>query len=174
MRRNAASVGDYRSEKAFVIREIDSEKEHYRRAWRRDEPYYKNKYHPRFRWVVAGLALLALKIDSFVWGHGERLWKAPIALTGLIAVFSAILTADGLPSIAEATLLDALNYFSKTFVYHINLFLGLPDGTGFKGVLVMDWIVVITRFLTIGVIVAALYRSYCQKLVTWVSGGAFD
>lgn len=163
LRRNAASVGDYRSEKAFVIREIESKKEHLRRAWRQDEPYYKRKYHPRFRWVVAGLELLALKMDNFVWGHGERLWKAPIALALLIAVFSAILTAKGLPNFSEATLLDVLNYFSKTFVYHVNLFLGLPDGTGFKGVLVMDWIVVITRFLTIGVIVAALYRRLSHR-----------
>ena len=163
LRRNAASVGDYRSEKAFVLREIDSEKEHYRRAWRRDEPYYKKKYHPRFRWVGAGLRLLALRIDSCVWGHGERLWKTPLALIGLLAFLSAILAAYELPSIAEMKIYDAWNYFSMAFVYHVNLFLGLPNEPGIKGMLVIDWIVVVIRFLVIGVIVAALYRRLSHR-----------
>src|SRR3546814_12155776 len=81
LRRNAASVGDYGSDKAFVVREIESQKEHLRKAWRHDDHYYQDKYGRRFKWLIAGLKLIALKIDSFAWGHGERLWKAPIALT---------------------------------------------------------------------------------------------
>jgi Pentapeptide repeats (9 copies) len=71
LRRNATSVGDYTSERIFVIREIDSEKEHYRRAWRRDEPYYQRKYDPKLKWLLAGLRLMALKIDSLFGGTGS-------------------------------------------------------------------------------------------------------
>src|SRR3546814_16817275 len=91
LRRNAAYVGDYGSEKEFVVREIESQKEHLRKAWRHDDHYYQDKYGRRFKWLIAGLKLIALKIDSFAWGHGERLWKAPIAQAIALSIMSLFL-----------------------------------------------------------------------------------
>jgi hypothetical protein len=163
LRRNAASIGNYRSEKAFIIREIDAEKEHYRRAWRRDEPYYIRKYNQKSKWLIAGLKLLALKIENFIWGHGERIWKTLVSLFLLLFFLSIILTFTEIADIREIKISDAINYFIMAFYYHVNLFLGLPYKSEIKGLMVMDWIVVITRFLAIGIIVAALYRRLSHR-----------
>ncbi len=163
LRRNATSVGDYRAEKIFVIREIDSEKEHYRLAWRRDDQYYQNKYGSNLKWLWAGFILLALKMDNFVWGHGERLWKTPIALTVLLLVLSAIAVAIRLPSADDVTLSEALSVFWAAFSYHVNLLLGLSDGSAINGIPIIDWIIVLTRLVAIGVIVAALYRRLSHR-----------
>ncbi len=163
LRRNATSVGDYKSERVFVIKEIDSEKEHYRRAWRRDEPYYQKKYKQQFRWLRAGATLLTLKMDNFLWGHGERLWKSFIALVVILVVLSAVLTASTLSSFNKTTLQDVWLHFEAAIVYHVDLFLGLPNSSGIKGVLFLDWTVGVMRFLIVGVIVAALYRQLSHR-----------
>ncbi len=163
LRRNAASVGDYRSEKIYVVREIDSEEEHFRRAWKQDERYYKEKYGEFPKRIGAGLKLLALRLDNFMWGRGERLWKAPIALAVLLFLFSMLLTGVRLPSSDSTSISDAGNLFWKAFIYHINLFLDVKDESGLKGLLVIDWIVVIARYVAIGLVIAALYRRLSHR-----------
>lgn len=163
LRKNAASVGDYKSEKVFIIREIDAEKEHYRRAWRRDEPYYQSKFRSRLKWLFAGFKFLALNIDSFVWGHGERLWKTPIALAILIVIFSGILTAAGIPGTESITLKETINHFYMAIIYNMNLFFGLTYAPNIDRLLIIDWLVVSARFVVIGLIVAALYRRLSHR-----------
>src|SRR3546814_9669563 len=80
---------------------IESQKEHLRKAWRHDDHYYQDKYGRRFKWLIAGLKLIALKIDSFAWGHGERLWKAPIALTIVLSIMSLFLAVYRFPGTSE-------------------------------------------------------------------------
>jgi Pentapeptide repeats (8 copies) len=132
LRRNAASVGDYSSEREFVIREIDSAKEHYRRAWRRDEPYYRSKYNRNLKWLAAGAQLLAFKIDNFVWGHGERLWKALIAAVVFLFGLSFLLAVIAVPNADQTTLSDLWRNFLLSFVYNVNLFLDVPDKSGVR------------------------------------------
>ena len=162
LRRNAMSMGDYESEKVFVIRELDSEKEHYRKVWERNEPYYRNKYS-RFQSWLHGLKLLCLQIDNFVWGHGERLLNALIALILFLCLISVFMALTTLPSIQEATVTDALDLFLIYLSYNLNLFLDLPIDSGIRRVGWIEWIVVVARYLAIGVIVAALYRRLAHR-----------
>jgi len=163
LRRNAAMLGDYQSEKIFVIKEIDAKKEHYRRAWKQDEQYYREKYGTPLKRIAAGLKFLGLKLDNFAWGHGERLWMTLISLLVLLCALSLIVTVVGIPDIDSAQLGSLVAFFLKVLVHHINLFLGVSDNSGIKGILFIDWIIVVARFLIIGVIVAALYRRLSHR-----------
>jgi hypothetical protein len=163
LRRNAASVGDYGSEREFVLREIDSAKEHYRKAWKREDSYYNQKYRSNLRWLEAGLHLMALQIDGVVWGHGERLWRTIASLTVFLVALSFILAIAGSPGADETTLSDFWDHLLVSLTYHVNLFLGIPDETGVKGMLFIDWLIVITRYLILGVLVAALYRRLSHR-----------
>src|SRR3546814_3112438 len=89
---------------------IESQKEHLRKAWRHDDHYYQDKYGRRFKWLIAGLKLIALKIDSFAWGHGERLWKAPIALTIVLSIMSLFLAVRSEEHTSELQSLMRISY----------------------------------------------------------------
>jgi len=163
LRRNAMSIGDYDAEKTFVVREIDAKKEHYRLVSKRPDSYHQNKYS-FWQAVWHRIKYHGLQLDWLLWGHGERLWIAPIALVILLAALSLCLAAQTFTSIPNPTFTIAVDLFWIAFVYHSNLFLGLPvDQAGIKGLMWIDWLLVITRYVAIGVLVAALYRRLSHR-----------
>jgi hypothetical protein len=82
-----------------------------------------------------------------------------VFLVGL-SLFVAVIA---LPSADATTLSDLWRNFLLSLVYHVNLFLDVPDESGVKGVLYIDWLVVIARYVLIGVLVAALYRRLSHR-----------
>src|SRR3546814_8536736 len=124
---------------------IESQKEHLRKAWRHDDHYYQDKYGRRFKWLIAGLKLIALKIDSFAWGHGERLWKAPIALTIVLSIMSLFLAVYRFPGTSETSLSVFLDLTWSALLYHVDLFLAVPTRSEIRGLLLIDWHIAILR-----------------------------
>lgn len=163
LRRNATSMGDYNAEKQFIVKEIDAQKEHLRRAWKQEEPYYKQKYGKKLKRLSAGLRLSALRIDGFVWGHGERPLKAVIPLLLSLALLSAILVIIRSPSLMDTTLSDHLHSFTHAFLYHGDLFLGVPSDSPIEGAKTLDWLVAILRYLAFGILLSAIYRRMAHR-----------
>lgn len=157
MRKNSLSMGDVRSSRKFVIAEINAQKEHLRRANRREEAYYKRKYagfwpQAKIRWQRFGWG-----IDSFFWGHGERIWKmiVPIAMLLLIASFISIYfygqnNGDSISSFYQQ--------FNQYLLYYINLFIDVSNDSVPRRVIWIEWCVVSFRYLTTGVLISALFR----------------
>ena len=86
MRRNATSLGDVRASRKFMLYELEQRKEHIRRALRGEGQYYKRKYNTlsvKFRLL---LEIILLRADSFIWGHGEKVWKL-FASAAILVVF---------------------------------------------------------------------------------------
>src|SRR3546814_19941313 len=80
-----------------------------------------------------GLKLIALKIDSFAWGHGERLWKAQIALTIVLSIMSLFLAVYRFTGTSETSLSVFLDLTWSAVLYHVDLFLAVPTRFELRG-----------------------------------------
>lgn len=157
LRKNALSMGDVHSARAFVLAEIDAKREHLRLAWRAEGRYYGKYASLRERANVL-FQRIALALDSFLWGHGERLWKMAISVSALLvfsAILSLIFTTDSLGSL---TISSALSIFANALNYYMSLFLDVQTTAHVKSIVWLDWAIVISRYVAFGVLIAGLFR----------------
>lgn len=158
LRKNAISLGDVASSRRFVLAEIDAKKEHYRRAWRQDETYYKKKYSGFRKLTLIGAQRVGLWIDSFLWGHGERLWKIAISVPVLLIISAAISTIYWSSGQSDPKLSSLIAKFWEAFRYYTSLFLDVQNGRNIDRMFWLDWTVVVARYVAFGVLIAGLFR----------------
>lgn len=88
LRANAAEIGDFASQRLFVLAEVEAHRDHLTRALRGSEDYYRRKYPGVLDKLRAFAGLTKLRIGGAVWGHGER----PFRMLGSAAVLVVALT----------------------------------------------------------------------------------
>ncbi|WP_434729887.1 pentapeptide repeat-containing protein [Rhizobium binae] len=158
LRKNALSMGDVAAGRAFVIAELAAKKEHLRRAWKQEENYYKKKYGGFRNQSLVLAKRIGLWLDGFLWGHGEKLWNLPIAVIAILAVFSAISSATWAFSLSDPSVSQLIIMFKSFMIYYISLFLDAPYRDSLPHIVVLDWIVVIFRYVSLGILVSGLFR----------------
>lgn len=158
LRKNALSLGDVSAGRAFVIAELSAKKEHLRRAWKQEESYYIKKYSGFRKQSVILLKRIGLWLDGFLWGHGEKLWKLPISALVILAVFSLISSTSWMVSVVDPTVSDLAIQFKSYMIYYISLFIDAPYKDNLQNILVIDWLVVIFRYVNLGILVSGLFR----------------
>jgi hypothetical protein len=158
LRKNAVSLGDIASARRFVLAEIDATREHLRRAWRQDTNYYRKKYGGFRKRAKIAAQRIGFWIDSFLWGHGERLWKMAISACALLVVSSAISTIYWAFGQADPTISSVSTTFSNSFSYYTSLFLDVQSEQHIDRILWLDWVVVVARYIAFGVLVTGLFR----------------
>jgi hypothetical protein len=158
MRKNALSMGDVAAGRAFVIAELAAKKEHLRRAWKQDENYYKKKYGGFQKQSLVLIKRLGLWLDGFLWGHGEKLWNLPISALVVLAVFSVISSATWASSLVDPSISQVAMMFKSYMIYYVSLFLDAPYKDNLQHIVVIDWIVVIFRYVSLGILVSGLFR----------------
>jgi hypothetical protein len=163
LRKNALSMGDVRSGREFVLREIAAEKEHLRRAWRRDEQYYKDKYSGFKKRTKVLVDRTLLWVDGFLWGHGEQLWKMLISVPSLLIICAVISTFKFELDVIDPTISSAWNIFLGELSYYFNLFLDVQIEHQMQRIIWLDWIVVLSRYLVFGVLIAGLFRWFSHR-----------
>ncbi|MBX9453600.1 MAG: pentapeptide repeat-containing protein [Mesorhizobium sp.] len=162
LRKNALSMGDVRSSRTFVLREIEATKEHLRRARRRDGNYYREKYSgfwPQFR-VARSRILLA--IDNALWGHGEKLWNMIYPILALIVISSAVSTYMS-HNIENSSLPKVASVFWHHFLHYISAFLDVPAQHEVERVELLEWLIAISRYVAFGVLVAGIFRRFSHR-----------
>lgn len=158
LRKNAISLGDVTSSRRFVIAEIDAKREHLRRAWRQDEGYYRDKYRGFGKRLGIGAKRMAFWVDSFLWGHGERLWKIAISVPVLLAIAAVVSTFQSVIVKPDPTVSSVANELLFYFRYYLALFLDIPYSHPDGRSLWMDAGIALLRYLAFGVLVAGLFR----------------
>lgn len=158
LRKNAASLGDVASSRRFVIAEIAAKREHLRRAWKLDEGYYRGKYTGFRKQFGIGLKRIGFWVDSFLWGHGERLWMIGISVPILLAVAAALSTLRWAVEQPDPTVSSVASELFVYFRYYIALFLDVPYPKPNGHWLWVDAGIALTRYLVFGVLVAGLFR----------------
>src|SRR3546814_6189577 len=84
------------------------------------------------------MKLIAIKIASFAWEHGERLLKAPIALTIVLSIMSLFLAVYRFPGTSETSLSVFFVLTWSALLYHVDLFLAVPTRSVIRGLLLFD------------------------------------
>ncbi|MCQ2005260.1 pentapeptide repeat-containing protein [Rhizobium sp. NRK18] len=158
LRKNALSMGDVSAGRAFVVAELAAKKEHLRRAWMQDEAYYKRKYKGFRKRASVLIQRIGLWLDGFLWGHGEKLWNLPISALVILAVFSLISSLVWASQIADPSVSQLTTVFKSYMVYYVSLFLDAPYEESLNHIVVIDWIVVIFRYVSLGILVSGLFR----------------
>ncbi|MCG8435842.1 MAG: hypothetical protein MJA83_17605 [Gammaproteobacteria bacterium] len=160
-RTNAGSVGDYKAEGVYILKEIEATKQHYRNAFTAADRYYAAKYDSTIKRLIAGIKFSGLWLENIFWGHGEKMGRPIIFVASYIllaSVFSTLKTLD--PSITISTAMvvgfDYMEYYSK-------FLLGIENQNKLDRPLFLDYITSIMRVLLIGAIASIFFRRISHR-----------
>lgn len=153
LRANAASMGDHEGQSLYILQELDASKAHHKGIVDGKDEFYRNKYVLGDR-ISSWFHLQFLRLDSLVWGHGER----PIALmrtTVAIVVSLALINAFSPGVRTSAT---AFEKICSSLNYSIRFFLDLPLPAGYVGFEPIDYALIILRYVSFGLLISTLYK----------------
>ena len=153
LRTNYQSLGDSDAVNKAILVELHATRVHLHKAWRSNEPYYRQKYAGATR-VKAFFTWLRFVAGDIIWGNGEsasRLIRASLAPVGILALVDTLLTrnpalvADWFAALADAAL----------------VFLGIKEPTSYPGLIVAA--VALTRYVILGLFVTVLVRRFARR-----------
>ena len=159
LKANAVEVGDYASQSLLVLQEIEAMKRHYKYALTGFDTYYLNKYSTFISKFEAGMRLLWLQIGGLIWGHGEKPWRILISCFTLLSVCTFVNFWSVMPRVGWDESLQGL----KVVEYIIRLFLNMSPDKNFSGYMTIDYLVVVMRFVYIGLFISMLYKSISHR-----------
>lgn len=92
LRRNAVTLGEMKAVRKITLLEVEQEREHVRRALRREEAYYVKKYSTNTDKLRLWIRRIVLWLSSMLWGHGEKISRLLISCIASIAILSLVST----------------------------------------------------------------------------------
>jgi len=159
LRANAAEVGDYGSQRLFVLAEVDAATDHLSRALKGSEDYYRRKYPGVLDKTLAAVGLARLKLGGWVWGHGER----PFRMIRSAAILVLVLTFVNMWSIVPRVGWDATHSGLEVLRYSVDLVLDASPDRRFKGFLLIDYALIAMRYVYIGLFISVLSKSISHR-----------
>lgn len=154
LRANANTIGDYDALRTYVLEEMDAAVDHQSRILRSKESYYKNKYKgfwPKFK---AFSKLSGLRMDGFLWGHGER----PFQIFISTAVIIFFLAALNMMVVGPWVGWRDSSYGLRSLEYVVRLFLDLEPEVRFRGWAAVDYFVAIYRYIVFGLAASVMFK----------------
>ncbi|WP_171003796.1 pentapeptide repeat-containing protein [Sphingopyxis sp. L1A2A] len=159
LRANAAEIGDFSSQRDFVLAEIGAAVDHQSRAWKGTEDYYRRKYPGFLNKTKAALAYLGLRFGGFLWGHGER----PLRLVGSAAFFILLLSLINMWSVVPNVGWQESGSGLKILKYCFDQFWDSGPDSSFKGYILVDYALIGMRYLYIGLFISVLFKSISHR-----------
>jgi hypothetical protein len=161
IRANQRDMGDVQHEADLVRQDIESEIAHWKDVRRRPTSYY-NKYDNLHDQTIAWLHCRRLWIEKYIWGHGESLTR--LFLATLVVLF-ALTIVQWLPQLrAYETVGQAIGSYTKGAKYIVMLFIDLPVQTAdVEYSPVLSTVVVIVRYVVIGLAIPTLYKKISKR-----------
>ena len=151
---NSLQVGDVEGAKRYTGEEIRATESHLKMALKGSTQYYKNKYPSTYDKVIILAQLMAHKLSGFFWGHGEnpvRLLYSLLFCLGLLSLINSF-------SYPETLSLDAAGYLIKSIKNSFEAFLGGSNDFRGGGYLIVNYILVIMRYIYIGLFISVLAK----------------
>jgi len=159
LRANAMEMGDYESQGLLVLEEIEAAKLHYSYALRGYDSYHKKKYSTAFSKFRAGMKLGWLHANGLIWGHGEKSGRLLLSAAALLCVLALINFWSVMPRVGWIESKGGL----KALEYVVQLFLDMSPDVKFKGYVAVDYLVVLMRYVYIGLFISVLYKSISHR-----------
>lgn len=159
LRANAAEIGDFKSQRTYVIAEIEATADHLSRAIRGSDSYYKQKYNTFSKRLSAALQLFGLRLSGLVWGNGEKPGRIIISA----AFFVLLLSLVNLWAVAPRVGWQATHGGIAVLQYSIDqLFDANPSAT-FRGFALIDYVLILMRYIYIGLFISVLYKTISHR-----------
>jgi hypothetical protein len=159
LRANAAEIGDFASQRDFVLAEIGAAIDHERRALKGTEDYYRTKYQGFLPKARAALRFLGLTFSGLLWGHGEK----PIRLVGSAVVLIGILSVINLWAVVPTVGWAETSSGLKVIGYCFDQFWDASPNARFKGFMVVDYLLIAMRYLYIGLFISVMFKSISHR-----------
>jgi len=159
LRVNAVSTGDHKEQSFLVLQELDAGREHHYRALTGANSYYKQKYPSFFDRVKSAAFLLRYYLSSFFWGHGEKPSNIIYSAILLLLVVSLINFWSVMPRVGWAEARGGISILR----YTVELFLGMNPEKTFAGFWWTDFLVVVGRYLYVGLFISVLSRRISNR-----------
>jgi hypothetical protein len=159
LRANAASIGDFASQRLLILQEIDANKDHYWRALRGVDTYYREKYSSTVSKIEAGWRLLWLRISGLVWGHGERPGRILFSGATILIILTLINFWGVMPRVGWTQSLGGI----RILEYTLSMFFGAPTDPSLRGFLLVDYAILTTRYIYIGLYISVLFRKISYR-----------
>ena len=159
LKANAIEIGDYESVRLIVLQELEATKLHFKHAAIGFDVYYKEKYALSSQRLFAGAQFVGLKIDQWVWGHGERPWQLLVS-SGLLLLF---LTGVNFWAVVPKAGWTGSQAGLQILAYSVRTFLDMPVDIRFQGFQFVDYALVMMRYIYIGLFVSVLYKAISHR-----------
>lgn len=159
LRANAVEIGDYASQTRLVLQEVAATKRHYSYALNGYDSYYRNKYSGILSKIRAAAKLAGLHISGLIWGHGEKAGRLVISCSALICTLAFINFWNVMPRVGWNESGGGWNVLK----YVVQLFLDMSADTKFKGFDIIDYAVVLMRYVYIGLFISILYKAISHR-----------
>jgi len=159
LKANAIDVGDHASIGLLVLQEIEATKRHYGYALRGFDTYYRRKYPTFVSKFRAGAQLLWLQLEGLIWGHGEKPWRLFFSCFAILCSLSLVNFWSVMPRVGWNETHAGLDLGK----YVLRLFLDMPTDPRFGGFVVIDYVIVLMRFVYIGLFISVLYKSISHR-----------
>lgn len=160
LRANASSIGDATHTNVLVAKELQAERDYWREARLGTSTYYQQKYAGPRKQLEAYRHSIGLWLDQSVWGHGEsiiRLITSTFACLCLLTLFRWF--TYPIKSVEAMNLGQLLDAMLDTWC----LYLDLPFGLAGDKQYVWSSVVVLLRYLTLGLFIAVLFRKLSKR-----------
>ncbi|WP_082544927.1 pentapeptide repeat-containing protein [Sphingopyxis sp. Root1497] len=159
LRANAAEIGDFSSQRDFVLAEIAAAVDHQARAWEGSGDYYRRKYPGFLDKARAGLVYVGLYIGGLLWGHGER----PLRMIGSAAFLVLGLSLINLWAVVPKVGWEESRAGLEILRYCFDLFWDYNPDKNFRGFLIVDYALIGMRYLYIGLFISVVYKSISHR-----------
>lgn len=159
LRANAAEIGDFSSQRDFVLAEIGAASDHERRALKGKEDYYRVKYYGFVPKARAALSYFGLMFSGLLWGHGER----PLRLIGSAVFFIAVLSFLNLWAVIPRVGWAETGAGLKVIGYCFDQFWDAGPDIRFRGFLLVDYLLIAMRYVYIGLFISVMFKSISHR-----------
>lgn len=159
---NAANLGDAEAVKLYIREELVAQREHYRRARKRNESYYSNKYSGIKNWGFVRIKSLQLWLDWNLWGHGEYPMKLIVSTIIILSIIALIVTFKITNINGQLSINEFFHAIMQSLKHTFNAFIGLSNDDLYIVSAFWTYVVVIYRIIVIGMFVSVLFR-YLSK-----------
>ena len=159
LRINSVETGDYDAQRSFVLEEILAKEDHYSRAFRGTDNYYRQKYNTVIDRALSGLQWLSLRFSGFLWGHGER----PFKILASASLFLLGLTLLNFWHVLGHMYFKDTGWGIQILRYCFEVFLDISPNKKFHGFLFVNYLLVIMRYIYIGLFISVLFKRVCHR-----------
>lgn len=152
LRTNYQTLGDSDAVNRAILVELEATRIHLGKAWRSNDPYYRQKYAGTAR-IGAFLAWLRFVLGHFVWGNGEKashLVRTSIALIVVLSIFDTLFARNA----------SLVADWVAAFIDAPQVFLGTRQ-PNYPGPILA--LIAFSRYMILGLFVSVLVRRFARR-----------